>query len=71
LEFSVGKKVLALYPSTTCFYEATIISPPSKRRKENDYLVQFIDDEESETPLKAIPQMFVLNMPNPARGPSV
>jgi hypothetical protein len=70
LEFATSRKVLALYPGTTCFYEAEVIAPPSKRRKDNDYLVQFVDDEESDTPTKAIPQMFVLNMPtNQASSP--
>jgi len=64
LEFATDKKVLALYPGTTCFYEATVVHPPSRRKKEFDYVVQFEDDEESESPVKAIPQMFVLNMPS-------
>ena len=63
LEFGAGRKVLALYPGTTCFYEAEVVQPPSKRRKENDYLLQFVDDEESGTPQKPVPQAFVLNMP--------
>lgn len=29
-ELSVGQDVLALYPSTTCFYKARIVEPPSK-----------------------------------------
>ena len=64
LEFGVGRTVLALYPGTTCFYEAQVLVPPSKRRKENDYLLQFVDDEESGAPQKAVPQAFVLNMPS-------
>ncbi|OAJ41093.1 hypothetical protein BDEG_24739 [Batrachochytrium dendrobatidis JEL423] len=28
-EFSVKQKVLALFPSTTCFYQATVVLPPS------------------------------------------
>jgi len=63
LEFPAGKTVLALYPGTTCFYEAQVIQPPSKRKKENDYLLQFVDDEESGQPQKAVGQAFVLNFP--------
>ena len=63
VEFAVGDKVLALYPGTTCFYEAAVIEPPSKRKKDFDYIVKFEDDEESDTPLKEIPQVFVLKMP--------
>ena len=68
LEFPAKSTVLALYPGTTCFYEAEVVLPPSKRRKENDYLLQFVDDEESGTPQKAVPQAFVLNMPSNGGG---
>jgi hypothetical protein len=60
--------VLALYPGTTCLYEAEVLQPPSRRRKENDYLVRFADDEQSDTPHKAVGQAFVLNMPTPGGG---
>lgn len=55
---------MALYPGTTCFYEAEVVDPPSKRKRDNDYLLVF-DDEESETPHKAISPMFVLNLTAP------
>ena len=29
-EFSIGHKVLALYPSSSCFYRAVVVLPPSK-----------------------------------------
>jgi hypothetical protein len=29
-EFPAGHTVLALYPSTTCFYKAVVVQPPSK-----------------------------------------
>jgi hypothetical protein len=29
-EFPAGHTVLALYPSTTCFYKAIVVRPPSK-----------------------------------------
>lgn len=44
-EHKAKAKVLALYPGTTCLYPALVISPPSKRKKTNDYLVKFSDDE--------------------------
>lgn len=31
-EIPAHQEVLALYPSTTCFYRAVVISPPSKVR---------------------------------------
>ena len=36
VELPVGSKVLAMYPGTTCFYEAQVIQPPSRRKKENE-----------------------------------
>jgi hypothetical protein len=32
-EFPAGHTVLALYPSTTCFYKAIVVQPPSKVKK--------------------------------------
>lgn len=29
-EFKLRQSVLALYPGTTCFYSATVMSPPSR-----------------------------------------
>lgn len=29
-EFEKGTRVLAMYPETTCFYQGTVIAPPSK-----------------------------------------
>lgn len=29
-EYPSGRHVLALYPGTTCFYKATVMTPPSK-----------------------------------------
>ncbi len=63
--------MLALYPGTTCFYEAEVIQPPSRRKKETDYLLMFDDDDESDMPHKPVPQVFVLNIPGtvPPRQP--
>ncbi|KAI8061679.1 SGF29 tudor-like domain-containing protein [Gongronella butleri] len=48
-EMPAGKHVLALYPGTTCFYKAVIVSPPSKNKDINEggvYKVQFEDDND-------------------------
>lgn len=39
-EFPTGHTVLALYPSTTCFYKAIVVRPPSK--VQNIPLVSYI-----------------------------
>lgn len=36
-EFVTGDTVLALYPETTCFYRAFVITPPSKVRFSRKY----------------------------------
>ena len=41
------QEVWALFPGTTCLYPATIISTPSRRKKTNDFLVKFKDDDVS------------------------
>ena len=43
-EFPAGSEVIALFPGSTCFYRATVVLPPSKRKKTLDYLVEFEDD---------------------------
>lgn len=48
-EFQPGARVLALYPDTTTFYRATVVSPPegrSGKSKEGHYWIQFEDDGE-------------------------
>eukprot|EP00055_Hartaetosiga_balthica_P004164 m.10378 g.10378 ORF g.10378 m.10378 type:complete len:265 (-) comp3661_c0_seq2:80-874(-) len=59
--FSEGDKVLALYPRTTCFYEATVHRPPSKAN--HKYLLFFKDDS---TPTRTyeVPIKYVLNAIN-------
>ncbi|RKP19911.1 hypothetical protein ROZALSC1DRAFT_28534, partial [Rozella allomycis CSF55] len=44
-EFHQNDTVLALFPQTTCFYEASVVTPPSKRKKSHDYVLIFDDDE--------------------------
>ncbi|KAJ4729321.1 SGF29 tudor-like domain [Melia azedarach] len=53
-EFSPGRHVLAVYPGTTALYKATVVSTPRKR-KTDDYLLEFDDDEED----GALPQRMV------------
>ncbi|KAF9404035.1 hypothetical protein BGX21_003923 [Mortierella sp. AD011] len=61
-EFPAGHTVLALYPSTTCFYKAIVVQPPSKN-KDNPtplYRIKFDDDEGNE---RTAPPRMVLDMP--------
>ncbi|CAG8693669.1 10530_t:CDS:2, partial [Acaulospora morrowiae] len=44
-EFPQSHTVIALYPSTTCFYKAVVVTPPSKSTPRNHYLLAFEDDE--------------------------
>ncbi|KAG0165304.1 hypothetical protein DFQ28_007039 [Apophysomyces sp. BC1034] len=64
-EISVGNDVLALYPGTTCFYKATVITPPSKNKDTNylsSYKVQFEDDNDQ---VKYVLARNVLEVPKP------
>ncbi|ORX55642.1 hypothetical protein DM01DRAFT_1373383 [Hesseltinella vesiculosa] len=62
-EISAGRHVLALYPGTTCFYKAIVVSPPSKNKEINEigvYKVQFEDDNNE---IKFASPSNVLEMP--------
>ncbi|KAG0358857.1 hypothetical protein BG005_001738 [Podila minutissima] len=61
-EFPAGHTVLALYPSTTCFYKAVVVQPPSKNKDYATpvYRIQFDDDGGSE---RTAPPRMVLDMP--------
>ena len=52
---------MALFPSTTSFYEATVIDPPSAN-DDNSYSVKFEDDddEHGETPIRQIKPAHVV-----------
>jgi hypothetical protein len=57
-EFNEREQVLALYPSSSCFYRATVIAPPSQVYHSNKnksfpgyYLLQFDDDGGMERPV--------------------
>ncbi|KAF9400603.1 SAGA HAT/Core module component [Podila epigama] len=61
-EFPAGHTVLALYPSTTCFYKAVVVQPPSKNKDHATpvYRIKFDDDGGSE---RTAPPRMVLDMP--------
>ncbi|KAG0097551.1 hypothetical protein BGZ93_002485 [Podila epicladia] len=61
-EFPAGHTVLALYPSTTCFYKAVVVQPPSKNKDYATpvYRIKFDDDGGSE---RTAPPRMVLDMP--------
>ncbi|KAF9359318.1 SAGA HAT/Core module component [Mortierella sp. AD094] len=61
-EFPAGHTVLALYPSTTCFYKAIVVQPPSKNKDYPTplYRIKFDDDEGNE---RTAPPRMVLDMP--------
>ncbi|KAI8918901.1 SGF29 tudor-like domain-containing protein [Entophlyctis helioformis] len=51
-EFPVKQKVLALFPTTTCFYQATVVMAPSGTRMPQ-YVVIFDDDNNFERQVEA------------------
>ncbi|XP_052195705.1 SAGA-associated factor 29 homolog A-like [Diospyros lotus] len=53
-DFPPGKQVLAVYPGTTALYKATVVQP--HKRKTDDYVLEFDDDEEEDG---SLPQRFV------------
>ncbi|KAF8988584.1 hypothetical protein BGZ52_007278 [Haplosporangium bisporale] len=61
-EFPAGHTVLALYPSTTCFYKAVVVQPPSKNKDYATpvYRIKFDDDGGNE---RTAPPRMVLDMP--------
>lgn len=68
-EFPVGRKVIALYPKTTCFYEGKVVHTPSML-KANYYLVEFVDDDdEDEEGGKRVAHALVLDYPNFTQKP--
>ncbi|KAF2308440.1 hypothetical protein GH714_009656 [Hevea brasiliensis] len=62
-DFPPGRHVLAVYPGTTALYKATVVSPPRKRKTE-EYLLEFDDDEEDGAlPQRAVPFYNVVPLP--------
>ncbi|KAL2916525.1 hypothetical protein HK105_203958 [Polyrhizophydium stewartii] len=51
-EFPVKHRVLALFPTTTCFYQASVVLPPSSTRSDH-YVVIFEDDNNFERNVEA------------------
>jgi SAGA-associated factor 29 len=44
IEFAPNHRVLALYPSSSCFYKATVVSLPDPSSVPCEYLLRFDDD---------------------------
>ncbi|XP_022152208.1 uncharacterized protein LOC111019983 [Momordica charantia] len=68
-EFLPGKRVLAVYPGTTALYRATVVNG-HRKRKTDDYLLEFDDDEEdgsSTLPQRTVPFHKVVALPEGLR----
>ncbi|XP_057437377.1 SAGA-associated factor 29 homolog A-like isoform X2 [Lotus japonicus] len=62
-DFLPGKHVLAVYPGTTALYKATVVHCP-RRRKTDDYVLEFDDDEEDGSlPQRTVPFHKVVPLP--------
>ncbi|KAG0463527.1 hypothetical protein HPP92_019076 [Vanilla planifolia] len=63
-DFPTGKHVLAVYPGTTALYKATVVNP-HRKRKADDYLLEFDDDEEDGSlPQRNVPFYRVVALPD-------
>ncbi|KAF8028955.1 hypothetical protein BT93_E1584 [Corymbia citriodora subsp. variegata] len=61
-DFHPGSHVLAVYPGTTALYKATVVN--TRKRKTEDYLLEFDDDEEDGTmPQRNVPFYNVVPLP--------
>ncbi|GAB2278993.1 SAGA-associated factor 29 A [Dionaea muscipula] len=62
-DFPPGRAVLAVYPSTTALYKATVVN--SRKRKTEDYLLEFDDDEgeDGSMPQRTVPFYNVVALP--------
>ncbi|XP_030530861.1 SAGA-associated factor 29 homolog A isoform X2 [Rhodamnia argentea] len=61
-DFPSGSHVLAVYPGTTALYKATVVN--SRKRKTEDYLLEFDDDEEDGAmPQRNVPFYNVVPLP--------
>jgi len=63
-ESKKGSIVLAIYPDTTVFYNATVVKTPSQApyRGTREYLLKFIDDDEK---IQRVAAHHVVPVPNP------
>ncbi|KAF9603263.1 hypothetical protein IFM89_034596 [Coptis chinensis] len=63
-DYPTGKHVLAVYPTTTALYKATVVNP-HRKRKADDYLLEFDDDEEDGSmPQRTVPFHKVVPLPD-------
>ncbi|KAF7801593.1 SAGA-associated factor 29-like protein A-like isoform X3 [Senna tora] len=63
LDFPPGRQVLAVYPGTTALYKATVVNG-HRKRKTDDYLLEFDDDEEDGSlPQRTVPFHKVVPLP--------
>nr|XP_011468203.1 PREDICTED: uncharacterized protein LOC101312768 isoform X2 [Fragaria vesca subsp. vesca]XP_011468206.1 PREDICTED: uncharacterized protein LOC101312768 isoform X2 [Fragaria vesca subsp. vesca] len=63
LDFPTGRHVLAVYPGTTALYKATVVNG-HRKRKTDDYLLEFDDDEEDGSlPQRTVPFHKVVALP--------
>lgn len=63
-DFPIGRAVLAVYPGTTTLYKATVVNP-SRKRKTDDYPLEFDDDESEDgsMPQRTVPFYNVVPLP--------
>ncbi|GMY13249.1 SAGA-associated factor 29 homolog A-like isoform X1 [Fagus crenata] len=65
--FPPGSQVLAVYPGTTALYKATVVNG-HRKRKTDDYLLEFDDDEENGSlPQRTVPFQKVVALPDEPR----
>eukprot|EP00164_Ancoracysta_twista_P007883 GFYU01011284.1.p1 GENE.GFYU01011284.1~~GFYU01011284.1.p1 ORF type:complete len:249 (+),score=40.14 GFYU01011284.1:115-861(+) len=58
-----GEKVMAMFPDTSCFYPAFVVTVP-KRKKNGEAVVQFEDDDEDgETPNRKVKLQYICSFP--------
>ncbi|GAB4848059.1 SAGA-associated factor 29 A [Ancistrocladus abbreviatus] len=62
-DFPPRRAVLAVYPATTALYKATVVN--SRKRKNEDYLLEFDDDESEDgsMPQRTVPFYHVVALP--------
>lgn len=61
-EFPRSRRVFALYPNTTCFYKATVITPPSKQSVRTQYYSLAFDDDNDT--VRNVDAQYVVDVPN-------
>ncbi|KAL0010771.1 hypothetical protein SO802_005879 [Lithocarpus litseifolius] len=66
-DFPTGSQVLAVYPGTTALYKATVVNG-HRKRKTDDYLLEFDDDEENGSlPKRTVHFQKVVPLPEESR----